>query len=106
MSFGKSKKVSYTSILSYRELIKNGQGVTESKRVLAYLLDKEPHTSRKLSTIFKIERTNITRTLSDLLRDEIVEVSFIEKCPITKRPVQHYGLIEKFKSPEQKKEGN
>jgi hypothetical protein len=84
---------SYTSILSYRQLIISGLDVKESEIVFNLLkVSNRPLTSREISMKTGIERTNITRTLFDLVEDQKVKVSKLDKCPITKKLVKYYTL--------------
>jgi DNA-binding MarR family transcriptional regulator len=90
----KPHNTAQTSRLSFQEINQNGQRVREKERVLDALRQHQPLTSRSLSQLLKIERTNITRSLNDLENDApfLVKVAFEAKCPITKRLVKFYSL--------------
>jgi len=83
--------VSLTSIISFKELIESGQDITEANYVYSLLkLSKNPINSRELSKQTGIERTNITRTLYDLMKINKIKVDSLAKCPVTNKTVQYY----------------
>lgn len=95
--FGERIRASKTSIESYKKLQKSGKDIKEKKRVLLLMFEGKSLTSRGISNLLNIERTNITRTLSDLQKDGLVEVAYEDKCSITNRKVKYYRLSEELK---------
>lgn len=93
MQRSKQKRaVAITSIWSYIDLINSGQPIQENKRVLVTLHRNPPLTSRKISRLTGIERTNITRVLYDLQKLNLVEVDKFDQCNITGKKVKYYRL--------------
>lgn len=59
----KRHNTAITSILSFQVVNSTGQRLKEKAKVLEAITANQPVTSRKLSSITGIERTNITRSL-------------------------------------------
>ena len=80
---------------SFRQLNASGQRMKEKLLIYEAIKQYQPATSRMLCEITGIERTNITRSLFDLIHDTQAEIkeAFIAKCPTTKRKVKYYTLI-------------
>ncbi len=74
---------------------------TDRVKALAAIRKFGPVTSRKLSTIIGLERTNVTRQLRDLEDDGLIYVSKVAKCPTTGYTVQHYSIIGDEPDPQQ-----
>lgn len=92
----KKHNTSITSIESFRIVKNTGQLIKEKENVLKAIKENQPVTSRMLSSITGIERTNITRSLFDLVHDNPAQVkeAYIGKCMETKRAVKYYSLID------------
>lgn len=89
----KQHRTAYTSILSWKEIIRKGLPIREKSLVCKYLRSAtEPRTSRRIAEELQKERTNITRSLNDLVNDGIVEIPFSAKCPVTGKRVYHYRM--------------
>ncbi|MBC7588874.1 MAG: hypothetical protein H7178_11015, partial [Chitinophagaceae bacterium] len=73
-----------------------GKLILEKARVYNAIKEHQPVTSRNLSALTKTERTNITRSIYDLLNEITpqIKVAFIAKCKVTNRNVKHYTLID------------
>lgn len=95
-SENKVHNTSRTSLESFKIINKTGLRLKERKIVLDAINGSQPITSRRLSKLTGIERTNITRTLFDLVHDTPprVKEAFIGKCNETGRKVKFYTLIE------------
>jgi predicted HTH transcriptional regulator len=81
-----------TSRASFKALNASGQREREWQKVLAALAIHQPATSRMLTTIMSIERTNITRSLNDLVEAEKIKVAFEAPCKTTGKSVNHYTI--------------
>ncbi len=81
---------------SYTKLNNDGQRLKEKALVYDTLRQNQPLTSRGLSEKTGKERTNITRSIYDLLNEinPQVKIAFEAPCPVTRRRVQWYSLIE------------
>jgi predicted HTH transcriptional regulator len=91
----KKHNTASTSRVSFKALNASGQRQIEKQKVLDALAKHQPATSRMLSKLLNIERTNITRTLYDLLNeDKKVKVAFEATCKTTGKSVNHYCIIE------------
>lgn len=90
----KNHNTAITSIESFKALNESGQRLRERAKVLEILTDCQPLTSRSISNILGIERTNITRSLFDLVNETNprVKVAYIDKCPVTNKKVKWYAL--------------
>ena len=95
-------KAAETSIEAWKIINERGQPQREKARVYAILDQLQPVTSRKLSETLKIERTNITRTLKDLVTAGIIKIACKAKCPFSGMTVYHYSKIDW--KPEENKE--
>lgn len=85
--------IAITSILSYRQLKLTGLDLKESEYILNFLRrGKIPHNSREIAIKTGIERTNVTRTLYDLIESNKIKVEKLAKCSITKRTVKYYTI--------------
>lgn len=83
--------VAITSILSYRQLKLSGLDINEADYVLNFLRrGKTSQTSREISIKTRIERTNVTRVLFDLIEGNKIKVEKLAKCKITGKTVKHY----------------
>ncbi len=84
----------YTSIKAWHEIVAEGLPIRETKLVCKYLSAvKVPQTSRQIAKALKKERGNITRSLFNLVADNVVKVTHIGKCSTTGKQVKHYQLI-------------
>lgn len=92
----KKHNTSITSIESYKAIDDTGQRLQEKKIVIDAITQYQPVTSRMLSTITGIERTNITRSLYDLVHDapSLIKEAFIDKCAVTHKRVKYYTTLE------------
>ena len=90
----KSHNATETQKQSYTKLNNNGQRLKEKALVFDTLKFNGPLTSRKLSELTGKERTNITRSVYDLLNEisPQIKIAFEAKCPTTGRMVQHYAV--------------
>ena len=88
------RKVAETSIEAWKIIHERGQTQRKKARVYAILDQLQPVTSRKLSETLKIERTNITRTLKDLVIAGILKIACKAKCPFSGMTVYHYSKID------------
>jgi predicted HTH transcriptional regulator len=79
---------------AYKAINESGLRIREKKVVLNAIQQKQPVTSRMISRITGIERTNITRSLFDLVHDSppLIKEAYIEKCPETGKRVKWYAL--------------
>jgi len=91
----KKHNTAITSLESFTALNKSGKRLREKQIVIEAIRQNQPVTSRSLSKITGIERTNITRTLYDLVHDSpaIIKEAFIGYCPETERRVKFYTQI-------------
>ncbi len=85
-------RTTYTQKVSFAQFKASGKGETEKEKVLALLRQQPPLTSRQIAGILGVERTNITRTLRDLIDEGKARVAMLDKCPTTGKKVQHYSL--------------
>lgn len=90
----KRHRTTVTSRISFKQLNESGQRETEKKRVFDLLLQSEPLTSRQVARMLKVERTNITRTIRDLMDTALIGVKSIAKCETTGKKVQYYTAID------------
>lgn len=86
----KKHRTAYTSRISFKELNESGQRVKEWQKVLELLSSCTPLTSRQIAYMLEVERTNITRTLRDLLDEGQIKVAYLDKCKTTGKKVQYY----------------
>jgi predicted transcriptional regulator len=85
------KGIAITSKMSYRDLLPSGLQIYEAEFVYSFLKQEaKPMTSREISMQSGIERTNITRTLYDLIEANLIKVDSLKKCPITHKTVKYY----------------
>lgn len=90
----KKHNTAITSRMSWKEVLKSGLIVKEKNLTLKYLKDQtKPKTSRQIANDLHKERTNITRTLHDLVKDELIVIEKIAKCKTTGKLVQHYSIL-------------
>ena len=89
----RGRQVPLTQLLSWDALQLSNKPHSDKVKVIAALNKFGSLTSRKLSTITRLERTNVTRLLKDLEDEKIVTVQKVERCPITDRMVGWYGII-------------
>lgn len=84
-----------TSLEAFKAINESGQRFREKQKVLEAIKQHQPVTSRSLSILTGIERTNITRSLFDLVHDTTPEIkeAFIAKCAVTNKKVKYYALI-------------
>ena len=92
----KKHNTAITSRESFTILNNTGQRLREKIKVLEAIKKNQPITSRMLSNLTGIERTNITRSLFDLVNAKPPQVkeAFIDQCQETGRRVKHYTLID------------
>jgi predicted HTH transcriptional regulator len=90
----KKHNTAVTSRAAYQAINESGQRSREKNVVLDCIGKNQPVTSRMISRITGIERTNICRSLFDLIHDSPQEVkeAFIKPCPETSRRVKWYSL--------------
>ena len=90
-----SHNTASTSRQSFKKLNQSGQRQREKAIVLETIQAHQPVTSRMLSTLTCIERTNITRTIFDLIHEiqPQIKIAFIAQCETTRRNVHYYTLI-------------
>jgi predicted HTH transcriptional regulator len=81
-----------TSMASFKALNASVQREREWQKVLAALAIHQPATSRMLTTIMSIERTNITRSLNDLVAAKKIKVTFEAPCKTTGKSVNHHTI--------------
>jgi len=81
---------------SYTKLNNDGQRLREKALVFETLKANGPLTSRKLSELTGRERTNICRSIYDLLNEITpqVKVAYEAPCPTTGRKVQYYAPVD------------
>ncbi|MBS9768313.1 MAG: hypothetical protein KGV44_12415 [Flavobacteriaceae bacterium] len=91
---GTTRRTARTSVLSWRECLKEGLPLTEKQEVCEYLTtnSQRAYSSRQLSRFMGKERTNLTRTLNSLVAEGIVEVAKHERCETTGRLVGFYAM--------------
>lgn len=94
----KSTKIHNTAATSreaFASVIRSGQTQCERETVYQAITDNQPITSRRLSEVTRIERTNITRSLYDLLREQParIRIAYVDRCPTTQKRVKYYSLI-------------
>ncbi len=90
----KKHNTAVTSIMSWHECLESGLPIKEKILVLRYLnAQTEPKTSRQIAYDLRKERTNITRTLYNLIESEKIEVVKIDKCKVTGKKVKHYSVV-------------
>lgn len=83
--------VAITSLLSYRQLKLSGLDIKETIYVLNFLRrEKTPQNSREISIKTGIERTNVTRTLFNLVESNKIKVAKFDKCRMTGKTVKYY----------------
>lgn len=91
----KKHNTASTSRESFKQINKTGLPNKEKSLLLEVIGKHQPVTSRSLVQLTGIERTNITRSLFDLLHDlePLIKEAFIAPCSITGKNVKHYTLI-------------
>lgn len=91
----KSHNTADTSRECFTALVKEGRLIDEKKQVYECIKAHGLVTSRQLSSLLKKERGNITRSLFDLLNEinPAIKIAYKQPCPVTKRKVQWYALI-------------
>jgi hypothetical protein len=84
-----------TSRESYQELLNTNKLIDQKKAIYQAISIHQPITSRRLSQITGQERSSVCRSLYDLMNEitPSIKECFIGRCPITKRNVKHYSLI-------------
>ena len=90
----KKTNVADTSIEAYHQVKRNGLIENEKAKALSIMKENEPLTCRGLSLLSGIEKTNCTRILYDLEREEKVKIAFKGKCKHTNMTVRYYEIIE------------
>src|SRR5262245_22128663 len=92
----KKRKNATTSRQSLKLVNESGQRLREKEVILKAIATHQPVTSRYLSDVTQIERSNITRGIADLEDDtpSLIRVAMIDKCPITRRRVKYYAVSE------------
>jgi predicted transcriptional regulator len=88
------RNVADTSRECFNQIKKEGQLKKEAEIVLQLISDHQPITSRRISYLTKIERTNITRSLYDLEAIGRIKHPVTDKCPVTNKRVRFYTLID------------
>lgn len=88
----RGKEVPVTQLMSWQHYQLSDKQHSDVIKALAAIKEFQPITSRKLSNITGLERSNITRVLKDLENDGIIHVSKIAKCPTTNRHVGWYAI--------------
>ncbi len=89
----KKHNTALTSRLSWHECLSCGLPIKEKELVLKYLNEHPQRTSRQISKDLHKERSNITRSLYDLVNDGLVEVLKIDRCRTTGKKVNYYSVI-------------
>jgi hypothetical protein len=86
---------SETSKLSFIETCNDGTIARQKKIIYRTVQKFGPITSRQLSILTKQERSSVCRSLYDLLNEvnAPIKVAFIDRCPITKRKVKFYSVL-------------
>lgn len=92
MDKSKIHKLAITSALSYKELIKSGKNISQSKFIKIKLQELGIASSRMLMDATGIERGNITRELHNFESQVLVEVT-LKRCKQTEKLVKHYQLV-------------
>ncbi len=94
MATPKKHNTAVTSIMSWHECLESGLPIKEKNLVLKYLNEQtEPRTSRQIAYDLRKERTNITRSLFDLVNSDLIEVAKIDKCITTGKRVKYYSVV-------------
>lgn len=96
----KKTNVSETSKQCWKEINKEGIPQREKPLVLKAIRELQPCTSRMLMHAVNKERSNITRSLYDLVRSEAVKIAFTAKCRTTNRSVSYYSIIDWKEDPQ------
>lgn len=79
---------------SFEEHNESGKRLTQKEKAFQFLLKNDiAVTSRSLSELINIERTNATRILKDLEIENRIYVAHIARCPKTKKNVNHYRIV-------------
>jgi predicted transcriptional regulator len=87
----KQHQTNENSTASFKECLASGQIGKEKRTVLNALLKYGACTSRMLSTYLGIERTNITRSIYNLVNtDNLVVVACNKPCITTGKTVTYY----------------
>jgi predicted HTH transcriptional regulator len=94
----KKHRTTYTQRLSFEELNQSGQRITEQQKVFQLLANCHAMNSRQIFHRLKVERTNITRSLRDLLDQGKIKIACLAKCPTTGKKVQYYTALESIKN--------
>ncbi len=91
----KKHNTAFTSLQSFSIVNKTGQRLKEKYLIFEAIKNYQPVTSRMLMQLTSKERTNITRSLYDLVNEISPQIkeAFTAKCKITNRKVKHYTLI-------------
>lgn len=88
----KKHNTALTTRESWRKVLKIGLVTNQKGIILKYLKDQaEPKTSREIWKALNIERSSVTKVLSDFVRDNIAIIKKIDKCKTTGRKVQYYS---------------
>lgn len=90
----RGKMIPLTQLVSWDLLKYDPKKADEKILVIAAVKKFGPQTSRSLTRLTGLERTNITRLLRDLEGEKILHVCKVDRCPHTKRPVQFYDVLE------------
>ena len=92
----KKHNTAITSVQSFLIINNSGQRLKEKYLVFEAIKKHQPVTSRMLMQLTKKERTNITRSLYDLVNEISPQIkeAFAAKCTVTNRNVKHYTLID------------
>lgn len=76
---------------SWKEYNNNGNRLSQKKRAELYLINTQKAvTSNMLSDLLNLDRTNITRILKDLEKENRIYIAHRAKCPKTGRKVRWY----------------
>lgn len=92
----KTHNTADTSIEAFQELKKTGQINRETIKAFAALEQYQPITRRALAEVTGIPVTNLCRVLHDAVgtADPLIKICFTEKCPVTKKRVQWFSLVD------------
>ena len=90
----KKHSTAITQHEAYKAINDSGQRIKEKQIVLDVIQKHQPVTSRMISCITGKERSNITRSLFDLVHDTppLIKEAYIAKCPETGKRVKWYSL--------------
>jgi phage regulator Rha-like protein len=88
------------SIASFKECLATGQISKERRIVLDTLIKYGACTSRMVSAYTGIERTNITRSIYNLINlDNLVVVAYSKPCVTTNKTVSYYNIAKEALTP-------